>query len=105
MGQAEVENIANSSEWLAKEYGSDPINTHLLLIRLILVGTSLQIWIYSNVSQADQVWKRIKLILTGGGIGAAGEIQDGNVNKNLNEKFLETKSRYPWPQVLGKSKL
>ncbi len=86
---------ATDSEWMtAESYGADPIATYLKITFLVLMGLNLQIWIYSNMSQCGSIWLNFRSRFNTSMNSVAGmpDIYIGNLTKNHNEKFSETKS-------------
>ena len=86
---------ASESEWMTTEsYGTDPIATYLKITFLVFICLNLQIWIYANMSYCGNIWLNFRNRLNARKSSVAGmpDIYIGNLTKNHNEKFSETKS-------------
>ena len=86
---------ASASEWMTTDsYGTDPIATYLKITFLVFICLNLQIWIYSNMSICGNIWLNFRNRINASKSSVAGmpDIYIGNLTKNHNEKFSETKS-------------
>jgi hypothetical protein len=85
----------SASEWMTTDsYGTDPIATYLKITFLIFICLNLQIWLYANMSHFGNIWLSFRSRFNKSNISVTGmpDIYIGNLTKNHNEKFAETKS-------------
>jgi hypothetical protein len=86
---------ASVSEWMtADSYGTDPIATYLKITFLIFICLNLQIWLYANMSHCGNIWLSFRSRFKSSHSSVTGmpDIDLGNLTRNHNEKFAETKS-------------